>query len=87
LILADSYQLVRLETDIARTIPDIGLRRQHEVIEFSPIQFSHAKTIMLPSVADIYMDLKNHRFFRRHSYTNFQLFSVNVYERLGKARE
>jgi hypothetical protein len=86
-ILADSYQLARLETDLVQTIPEIRLRFQHEVIEYSLVSLSSTGAVMLPLGAEIYMEFAGHRFYRRHSYTDFQVFSVKVHEEFGKVRE
>jgi hypothetical protein len=86
-ILADSYQLVRLETDIARPIPEIKLRIQHEIVEYIPFRTSSERTLMLPSTVEIYMDFLDHRFYRRITYDNFQVFSVNVHEEFGNLNE
>jgi hypothetical protein len=87
-ILADSYQVGRLETDLVETIPEIHLRLQHQVIEYSPGSFPNTTAVTwLPSSAELYMDFRGHRFYRRHSYTDFQLFSVKVHQEFGEIRE
>jgi hypothetical protein len=86
-ILADSYQLARMETDLVQALPEIHLRFQHEVIEYSMVKLSNAEPVMLPASTRVYMDFLGHRFYRRCSYTNFQLFSVKVHEELGNVRE
>jgi hypothetical protein len=86
-ILADSYQVAHLEFDLAETIPKVRLRLDHQVIEYLPVSFPDSgTTIWLPSSAELYMDFRGHRFYRRHSYTNFKLFSVMVDEKFGTLR-
>jgi hypothetical protein len=86
-ILADSYQVGRVETDLVNTIREIRLRLQHEVIEYSPQTFPGKNVeIWVPSSAEMYMDFRGHRFYRRHSYTDFQLFSVKVHQEFGQIR-
>jgi hypothetical protein len=86
-ILADSYQVAHLEFDLAETIPKVRLRLDHQVIEYLPVSFPGSDTtIWLPSSAELYMDFRGHRFYRRHSYTNFKLFSVDVEEKFGALR-
>lgn len=86
-ILADSYQVARLETDLEETIPKIRLRLQHEDIEYKPVYFTDSKVEMwLPSSADLYMDFIGHRFYRRHSFTDFQLFSVTTHQEIGQPK-
>ena len=87
-ILADSYQVARLESDLADEIPEMRLRRQHQDIEYRPVHFDEGKIeIWLPSTSDVYMDLRGHRFYRRHRFTDFQLFSVQVQQTLDDLRE
>jgi hypothetical protein len=86
-ILAHSYQVARLETDLEETVPRIRLRLQHEDIEYGPVYFPDNKIEMwLPSTADLYMDFVGHRFYRRHSFTDFQVFSVTTHEVFGDPR-
>jgi hypothetical protein len=87
-ILADSFQVARLETDLAVGIPEIRLRLQHQDIEYRPVHFEQAKTEMwLPSKSDFYMDFHGHRFYRRHFFTDFKLFSVGLQQSVGDPKE
>jgi hypothetical protein len=87
-ILADSYQVARLQTDLATEIPQIHLHLQHQDIEYRPVHFEHGKTEMwLPSTSDFYMDFHGHRFYRRHRFTDFKLFSVGLEQSLGDPKE
>lgn len=84
-ILANSYQIARLETDLADTIPEIRFSLQHINVEYGPVQFPRSEIeIWLPSTAELFMDFRGHRFFRRHSFSNFKLFSVKVQQRFGE---
>lgn len=83
-ILADSYQITRLETDLQQTIPKIRLRLQHEDIEYRPVYFHSGNINMwLPSSAELYMDFVGHRFYRRQSFTDFELFSITSHQVFG----
>jgi hypothetical protein len=79
-ILADTYQLIHIEMDLAEMIPDIHLRLYHQVFEYHSVSFPKGDVeFWLPSSAEIYMDFQGHRFYRRHSYVDFKLFSVKVH--------
>jgi hypothetical protein len=83
-ILANSYQVGRLETDLAAEIPEVRLRLQHEDIQYRPVYFDAGKTEMwLPVNCELYMDFRGHRFYRRHQFTDFKLFSVGLEQSLG----
>ena len=78
-ILHGSYQVARLETDLADTIPSINMRLEHMNVEYSPVAFPGRQTeLWLPSSAELYLDFYGRRFYRRHSFTGFTLFSVDV---------
>jgi hypothetical protein len=86
-ILEDSYQVAHLEIDLAETIPKIRLRLDHQMVDFLPVSFPQSDTkIWLPSSAELYLDFRGHRFYRRLSYMNFKLFSVKVQQQIGDPR-
>jgi tetratricopeptide (TPR) repeat protein len=86
-ILADSYQVARLECDLLNEIPEVRLRLQHEDIEYRPVSFRDGKAeFWLPSSTRFYMDFRGHRFYRLHRFTDFQLFSVDVDQKLSNLK-
>jgi hypothetical protein len=87
-ILADSYQVVHLETDQKKVIPQIRLLRNHESIEYRPVSFPNDRIqLWLPSSVELYMDIKGQRFYRKHSFTDFKLFSVDTQYEVGEPKE
>jgi hypothetical protein len=87
-ILADSYQVARLESDLVDQIPKIRLRLQHEEIEYRPVALPDTKAeIWLPSSAEMYMDFIGRRFYRRHSFTDLKFFTVKVQQTFGDPKE
>jgi len=86
-ILADSFEVARLETDLAETIPRIHLRLDHQSVEYAPVRFPRSKVqIWLPSSTELFMDFQGHRFYRRHTFTDFNLFSVKVDQQITDPR-
>jgi len=83
-ILDGSYQVARLETDLAETLPKIRLRLEHMNVEYRPVAFPGRQVeLWLPSSAELYLDFSGRRFYRRHSFTDFTLFSVDVEQEIG----
>ncbi len=75
---ADSYHIVRLETDLVRPVPEIRLAADHTAIEYGPVHFRERNLDMwLPQSAEVYSDWKGRRFHRRHSFSKYLLFSVD----------
>jgi tetratricopeptide (TPR) repeat protein len=76
-IAADSYQILRLETDLIAPVPEIRLVTDRTIIEYGPVHFREGKVDMwLPQSAELYYDWKGRRSHRRHSFSNYLLFSV-----------
>jgi hypothetical protein len=87
-ILDGSYQVARLESDLADEIPKLRLHLQHQEIEYRPVPLPDAKgLIWLPATTQLYMDFLGHRFYRRHTFTNVKFFSVKVQQTFGDPRE
>ncbi|HXY25774.1 MAG TPA: tetratricopeptide repeat protein [Candidatus Acidoferrum sp.] len=77
-IAADTYQVVRLETQMIAPVPEIKLAADYTVIEYGPVHFQGKNVDMwLPQSAEVYFDWKGHRFHRRHSFSKYMLFSVD----------
>jgi hypothetical protein len=77
-IAADSYQIVRMETDLVKSMPEIRLVAEHTAIEYGPVRFSERNVNMwLPQSADVYFDWRGRRIHRRHSFSKYLLFSVD----------
>jgi len=88
MILADSYQVARLETDLMQSIPKIHLRLDHQSVEYRPVKSPTGKLqLWLPSSTEVYMDFQGRRFYRKHSFTDFKIFSVDTQYRIADPKE
>jgi hypothetical protein len=87
-ILANSYQVARLETDLEESIPKIRLRLDHQSVEYRPVESptSHLQ-LWLPSSAELYMDFLGRRFYRKHFFSDFKLFSVDTQYQITVPKE
>jgi len=83
-IAADSYQIVRLETNMVAPMPQIRLAAEHVNIEYAPVQFRKGTLEMwLPANVEVYSDWKGRRVHRRHTFSNYLLFSVDDKQRIS----
>jgi tetratricopeptide (TPR) repeat protein len=86
-ISASTYQIIRLETDLVAPLPQSRLAADHSVIEYGSVHFREGGTDMwLPSSAEIYYDWKGHRAHRRHSFSNYLLFSVEEKQHISQPK-
>jgi tetratricopeptide (TPR) repeat protein len=78
-IAADTYNVLRIETDLVSPIPQIDLQLEHMVIDYAPVEFEkrHAE-LWLPQSTSLYMGYRGHRYEIMHNFSAFQLFSVDA---------
>lgn len=81
---ANTFEVVRLETDLREPHPDWHLATEHLVMEYGPVQFkSRKEELWLPESAEYYAIFRGHRFHRRHTFTNYILFSIDDQQKIG----
>ena len=86
-ILADSYQVARLETDLITPVPEIKLVADHTEIEYGPVRFQKRNVEMwLPQSAEVFYDWRGKRIHRRHSFSNYLLFAVDEKQRISEPK-
>ncbi|MBZ5569091.1 MAG: hypothetical protein LAN64_14725 [Acidobacteriia bacterium] len=87
-ISADKHQVLRLETDLLTVLPQIRLFREHIAVEYQAVRFEKRNVeLWLPGSAEIYMDFRGHRYRRRHTFSDFLLFSVDVHEQVTAPKQ
>lgn len=82
---ATTFQVVRLETDLRESHPDLRLKSEHLVMQYGPVKFkTRNEELWLPTTADYYAVLRGQRFHRRHAFTNYILFSIDNKEHISQ---
>lgn len=82
-IVADSYQIVRMETDLVAPLPEIRLLTDHAIVDYGPVHFRKGNVEMwLPQSAELYSDWKGRRMHRRLSFSHYLLFSVDEKQKI-----
>ena len=80
-ISADNYQILHLETDLVKPIPDIRLSTEHTSVTYGPVEFrNHGTDLWLPKSAELYVSLGNRRFHRSENFDHFMLFATDTQE-------
>lgn len=81
-ITADKFQIVRIESELVSPVPKIRLAGEHQVVEYGPVPFTKKKVqLWLPQSAEIYLDFRRHRYYRKHSFDHYMLFAVDADEK------
>ncbi len=83
-ITPDKFQIIRVESDLVKPMPNIQLLTEHQIVEYGPVQFPKKNVdLWLPKSADLYFDFRKHRYYRRHSFDHFMLFSTDTDEKVA----
>jgi tetratricopeptide (TPR) repeat protein len=81
-ITADKFQILRIESELVNPVPQIRLAGEHQVVEYGPVPFPRKKVqLWLPQSAEIYLDFRRHRYYRKHSFDHYMLFAVDADEK------
>jgi hypothetical protein len=74
-----NYQVIHLESELMKPIPEVALTHEHFTIDYQPVQFrSTGQQLWLPQTAELYVERKGKRFYRRHVFSDFMLFNVDA---------
>jgi hypothetical protein len=85
---AATLQVVRLDSELAQPVDKIGLTVERFAINYVPVQFhTDAQELWLPQSAELYVEQKGHRYYREHSFKNFQIFTVDATQQVRAPRE
>jgi hypothetical protein len=83
-ISADSYQIVKMETDLAAPAPQIRLLAEHTAVEYGPVKFREGDVnLWLPRSAEVYFVWRGQQVHRRHSFDQYMLFTVDDKQRIN----
>lgn len=80
-IAADTFQIVRIEAELMNSVPQLTV--QHQIVDYGPIHFQKKNVdLWLPKSVDLYLELNKHRYYRRHSFDHYMLFSTDSEDKL-----
>jgi hypothetical protein len=87
-IAADTGQIMHLETNLVKGVPIIELRANAVSIDYAPVEFpSRHMQLWLPKSAAAYTDYGKRRTIIEHTFSDFQLFSVQTQQVIEKPKE
>ncbi|HKD84797.1 MAG TPA: tetratricopeptide repeat protein [Terriglobales bacterium] len=86
-ITPEKFQVVRIETEMTKPMPQIGLMTEHQITEYGPVPFKKKNLeLWLPKTAEVYMYFRGHRYYRKHSFEKYMLFSVDEEQKVREAK-
>lgn len=83
-----TYQVLRLETQLVEPLRNMALTEEHIAVFYQPVRFrSQDQQLWLPASADLYVERQGRRYYRRHTFDHFQLFTVDTTQSIQLAKE
>lgn len=81
---ADTYQILRMETDLLGPMPQIRLLAEHTAVEYGPVRFREGNVnLWLPQTADVYFAWRGRQVHHTHSFSHYLLFAVDDRQRIS----
>lgn len=81
-------QVIHMETDLAKSVKTIDLKREHFAIDYRPVSFrTHKVTLWLPENVDVYLQYQRHYLHHYHHFSHFQLFWVGETQKIEQPKE
>ena len=76
-IAADSFQILRMESDLVNQVSAIRLNAEHQDITYGAVSLKERDIVLwLPFFAETYLDFNGHRIHRRQELSNFVFFWI-----------
>lgn len=84
----DTFQVLRMESDLVGKVPELRLNAEHQDIKYGPVPFQKRDIVLwLPHSSETYLDFNGHRIHRRQEFSNYLLFWVEDHQRIEKPAE
>jgi hypothetical protein len=75
----DSFQIIRLRSDLLAPRPEIGLSRETTDVKFSEVWLRDIATpLWLPRIVNVYTTAHGHHFKNEHRYTDYQRYRASA---------
>ena len=83
-IAADTFQVLRIETQMIAPIREIGLMADYTAVEYGPVHFNKKNVdLWLPRTAEAYSFWRRKRSHQSHTFSNYILFSVDDRQKIS----
>jgi len=83
----DSYEILRLHTELLAPLPELRLRKETLNIDFNAVHFTHLQqALWLPKEVTVTLDWNGKVLRNRHEYSDFRIFNVEASEKVGEPK-
>jgi hypothetical protein len=84
----ETFQVVRIETELAQPVKELALTEEHIAISYQPVRFrTQDQQLWLPQSAELHVERQGHRYYRRHTFSDYKLFTVETTQNVHLDKE
>ena len=83
----ETFQVLRIETELAQPVKELALTEEHIAISYQPVLFRTQEQLWLPQSAELHVERQGRRYYRRHTFTDYKLFTVETTQNVQLAKE
>jgi len=85
---AGTFQVLRLDSELIKPVADIKLTQERMAIDYAPVQFrTEEQQMWLPQIAELYVERGKSHYYRRHTFSNFRVFTVGTEQKVHAPKE
>jgi hypothetical protein len=85
---AGTLQVLRMESELIKPVSEIKLTREQISIDYASVQFrTDQQQLWLPKTAELYVEQNKSRYYRRHTFSDFQVFTVGTSQKVHPPKE
>jgi hypothetical protein len=85
---AGTLQVLRLDSELIKPVEKIKLTQERISIDYAPVQFrTEEQQMWLPQNAELYVERGKSHYYRRHTFSNFQVFTVGTEQKVHAPKE
>jgi len=79
---AQTYEIVRIRTEILQETGDVDLRQETTEVEYAPVNFKRSdQTLLVPREVTVSGQLGRYTFHNFHRYSDYRIFKVEAVEK------
>ncbi|MBZ5513480.1 MAG: hypothetical protein LAN62_01290 [Acidobacteriia bacterium] len=85
---AETYQVVRMRTDLLAPQTDMGLRQESTIVQLHQVTFRQSPAVLwLPQEVEVTVEFRGTLFQNRHRYSDYQIFHVDTEQHVQPPKE
>jgi hypothetical protein len=85
---AGTFQVLRMDSELVKPVTSIKLAQERIAIDYALVRFrTEDQQLWLPRSAELYVERNGNRYYRRHTFSDFKVFTVGTEQEVHAPKE